>query len=150
MSWIQGFRDARQLSVIESAYSQEADSTAQRHHCHISTERRDFAATDFSFSASSPANGYPDVSSRVSSLVLEPTTTGTLPDRMDGSKDIEKMDTRTMSSDGSGPKVAEVTDHKKQDPFAQESEGGMQYRTMAWWYGHFFPLKLHPPIISTD
>jgi hypothetical protein len=99
-----------------------------------STERKDFANLDFSFSTPPSPNGCPEIPGRIFSLNLNPPTTRTPHDTRSASKDLEKSDTATLSSDGSGVKVAEVADHGKQDPFAQESGGGgVQYRTMAWW-----------------
>ena len=109
--------NARQLSVIESAYSQEIDSVADHHHHHnhsseASTERRDFAVTDPSWSSStssaaaSPPN---NLSSAISSLNLSPSRTDDSRDhdarreaRNTTSKDLEKGDSETLSSDGSG------------------------------------------------
>jgi hypothetical protein len=152
---IKSHHNPRQLSVIESAYSQEADSTTDRHHSsEACTERRDFAMADPSPSSSSSsftpsaADSAPNnLSSAISSLNLSPSRSADARDdarkeeagKM--SKDLEKGGADTLSSDGSDPKIAEVADqNSKQDPFAQEAEGGMQYRTMAWWYGsHLFP-----------
>ncbi len=132
MSWFKEPGNARQLSAIERAYSQELDSTTDQSSSEILTERMDFARIDCSFSASSSANGGPDIPSRISSLNLNPSTTSISQDTRSARKDIEKSD--STSFDGSGPKVAELVDHDgKQDPFAQECEGGVQYRTMAWW-----------------
>ena len=139
---------ARQLSTIGSTSSQEVNSIADRDSSEMSTERKDFVMTDFSFSASSSANGHPEIPSRISSLNLN-RPTGTIPqDATDGTKDAEKND--TISSDGSEPKVADMVNHGEQDPFAQESEGGVQYRTMAWWYGYNTRLLLFYITLSSD
>lgn len=136
MSPFQEPGNARQLSVIESAYSQELDSATDHGSSDMSTKRKDFAGTGFSFSASTPATtGCPEIPSRISSLNLDPCRTSSSQYARRASKDIEKSNSTSSSSfHGSGPKIAEVADHGKQDPFAQESEGGVQYKTMAWWY----------------
>ena len=147
MSFIKAAGNARQLSVIESAYSQELDSTAMHDSSEDSTEQKDFAVTDFSFGIPSPANGGPQAPSQPSSRTLNPLSTDDLHHQRQASKDIEKNDAATLSSDESGPEVAEIANHDKHDPFAQESGGGVQYRTMAWWYAHlytyiFLPIQL--------
>jgi hypothetical protein len=144
MSRSKGPSHARQLSVIESAYSQEIASTMDHHSGEVSTERKDFANLDFSFSPSSSPSGCPGIPSRIASLNRNPLTTSTSQDDKGASKDLEKSETATLSSDGSGPKVAEVVEHSQQDPFAQECEGGVQYRTMAWWYADRRPHLLPP------
>lgn len=136
MSFIKAAGSARQLSVIESAYSQELDSSTMHDSSEDSTDQRDFAVTDSSFATPSSANGGPHDASQISSLTLNLLSTGDLHHQRQASKDIEKSDAATLSSDESGPQVAEIANHDQQDPFAQESEGGVQYRTMAWWYTH--------------
>ncbi|KAF7513417.1 hypothetical protein GJ744_009838 [Endocarpon pusillum] len=133
MSFIKAAGNARQLSVIESAYSQELDSTTMHDSSEDSTDQKDFAVPDISLATSSSTIGGTQDPSQMSSLTLNLLSNDDLHHQRQASKDIEKSDAATLSSDESGPQVAEMVNHDKQDPFAQEAEGGVQYRTMAWW-----------------
>lgn len=129
MSWHKASHDVRQLSVIESAYSEEIAFDLEHDSKEICTEGKHFAMADSS--ASSSAIRRPEIPSRISSLALNESTDSGSQDTCVTSKDIGKSD--AASSNSSGPRVAEMADPGQQDPFAQESEGGVQYRTMAWW-----------------
>jgi hypothetical protein len=57
-------------------------------------------------------------------------------------------------SSNSGPKLGSIAGYKgKRDPFANEGGGGMEYKTMAWWYVmtiQALKLDFHHPKATTD
>lgn len=132
----------RHLLVIESACPEPIASAPDNDSSEMSTERKDFANVDFSSPVSYIASGRPEIPSRISSLHLDASITNSSQDTRYARKDMEKSD--NVSSNSSGPIVAKVADPGKQDPFAEESEGGVQYRTMAWWYTRLSTPALFP------
>lgn len=136
---------ACQVPIIENPSSQNDASPADRvkERSEFSTRQKNIAipmvsinaeasSSTSSSSSSSSTSGSPNMQSRISSLNLDgPSTSGSSEDTRVVDKDLEKSD--SSSYDGSGPTVAELAGTADQDPFAREGEGGVQYRTMAWW-----------------